>query len=46
MAKSNLIAALDIGSGKVTAVAAAYDAETNSLRVVAGKSVPCRGLKR
>ena len=46
MAKTNLIAALDIGSGKVTAVAAAYDAETNSLRVVAGKSVPCRGLKR
>ena len=46
MAKTNLIAALDIGSGKVTAVAAAYDAETNSLRVVAGKSVPCRGLKK
>lgn len=46
MARTNLIAALDIGSGKVTAVAAAYDMETNSLRVVAGKSIPCRGLKK
>jgi len=45
MAKTNLMAALDIGSGKITALAAAYDAQSNSLRVVAGKSMPCKGLK-
>ncbi len=46
MSRTNLIVALDIGSGKITAVAAAYDAETNSLRVVTGKSVPCRGFNK
>ena len=46
MSKTNLIAALDIGSGKITAIAAAYDADSNSLKVVAGKSVPCKGLKK
>ncbi len=45
MAKTNLIAGLDIGSGKITAVAAAYDGESNTLRVVTGKSLPCKGLK-
>ncbi|MDR1684725.1 MAG: cell division protein FtsA [Elusimicrobiota bacterium] len=45
MAKTNLIAGLDIGSGKITAVAAVIDNETNTLRVTAGKSVPCEGLK-
>lgn len=46
MSKTNLIAALDIGSRKITAVAASYDQETNSLKVITGKSVPCKGLKR
>lgn len=45
MAKTNLIAGLDIGSGKVTCIAAAHDFETNTLKVMAGRSVPCRGLK-
>lgn len=45
MAKTNLIAGLDIGSGKITCVAAAHDLETNTLKVLAGRSVPCRGLK-
>lgn len=46
MSKTNLIAALDIGSRKITAIAAAYDPETNSLKVITGKSVPCKGLKK
>lgn len=45
MAKTNLIAGLDIGSGKITAVAAAHDNDSNSLMVVAGSSIPCKGLK-
>lgn len=45
MAKTNLIAGLDIGSGKMTCIAAAHDAETNTLKVLAGRSVPCRGLR-
>jgi cell division protein FtsA len=45
MAKTNLIAGLDIGSGKITAVAAVCDKESESLRVVEGVSKPCRGLK-
>ena len=45
MAKTNLIAGLDIGSGKMTCVAAAHDLETNTLQVVAGRSVPCKGLR-
>lgn len=45
MAKTNLIAGLDVGSGKITCVAAAHDFETNTLKVLAGRSVPCRGLK-
>ena len=45
MAKNNLIAGLDMGSGKITAVAAAYDSETGTLRIAAGGSFPCKGLK-
>ena len=45
MAKTNLIAGLDIGSGKMTCIAAAHDADTNTLKVLAGRSVPCRGLR-
>jgi len=45
MAKTNLIAGLDIGSGKLTCIAAAHDFETNTLQVLAGRSVPCKGLR-
>ena len=45
MAKTNLIAGLDIGSGKMTCIAAAHDGETNTLKVLAGRSVPCKGLR-
>ncbi|MDR0735031.1 MAG: cell division protein FtsA [Elusimicrobiota bacterium] len=43
--KTNLIAGLDIGGGKITAVAAHYDGQSNSLRIISGVSVPCKGLK-
>ncbi len=45
MAKTNLIAGLDIGSGKMTCIAAAHDEDTNTLKVLAGRSVPCQGLR-
>lgn len=45
MAKSDLIAGLDIGSGKITAVSAYTEQETGKLQVVSGISVPCSGLK-
>ena len=45
MAKSNLIAGLDIGSGKITAVSAYMDSESGKLKVVSGVSIPCSGLK-
>ncbi|MCL2888526.1 MAG: cell division protein FtsA [Elusimicrobia bacterium] len=45
MAKTNIIAGLDVGSGKLTCVAAAQDFETNTLRVEAAASVPCKGLR-
>ena len=45
MAKRNIIAGLDVGSGKLTAVAAEFDAGTNSLQVVAGNSIPCKGVR-
>lgn len=45
MAKANLIAGLDIGSGKITAVSAYLDQQTGQLEVVSGISIPCSGLK-
>ena len=45
MAKTNIIAGLDVGSGKLTAVAAAHDFETNTLQILAGRSVPCKGVR-
>ncbi len=44
MAKQNLIAALDIGSGKITAVAATVDQQNNIVKIVAGKEFRCDGL--
>ena len=45
MVKPNMIVGLDIGSGKITAVAAAYDTDTNTLQVIGGRSIPCRGIR-
>ena len=45
MAKPNLIVGLDVGSGQLTAVCAAHDKETNTLQVLAGRSIPCRGVR-
>ncbi|WP_458401271.1 cell division protein FtsA [Candidatus Avelusimicrobium sp.] len=45
MAKTNIIAGLDVGSGKLTAVAAAHDSETNTLQVLAGRSIACKGVR-
>ena len=45
MAKTNIIAGLDVGSGKLTAVAAAHDFETNTLQILTGRSVPCKGVR-
>ncbi len=45
MAKQNLIAALDIGGGKITAVAATLDQEKNILKILAGKELNCEGLE-
>lgn len=46
MAKSNLIAGLDIGSGKISAVCGFIDPDTGKLKIVCGTSVPCSGLKQ
>ena len=45
MAKTNMIVGLDVGSGKLTAVAAAYDLETKTLQAIAGRSIPCKGVR-
>jgi len=45
MAKTNLMAGLDIGSGKITAVSAYQEEETGKLVVLSGVAVPCGGLK-
>ncbi len=45
MAKTNLIVGLDVGSAKMTAIAAAHDGDTNTLKVLTGRSIACKGLK-
>lgn len=45
MAKPNLIVGLDVGSSKLTAIAAAHDGATNTLQILAGRSIACRGLR-
>ena len=45
MAKTDVVAGLDLGSGKVTCVIATPDAEGHGMRVLGGASVPCRGVK-
>jgi cell division protein FtsA len=45
MSKPEIIAGLDMGSSRVTCVIAERDEEHNKIRVLAGASVPCKGLK-
>jgi cell division protein FtsA len=45
MAKQDVVAGLDMGSGRVTCLLGAPDAETQRIRVLGGSSVPCRGIK-
>ncbi|MBR3631979.1 MAG: cell division protein FtsA [Elusimicrobiaceae bacterium] len=45
MAKTNIVVGLDVGSSKLTAVAAAHDFDTNTLQILTGRSVPCRGVR-
>jgi cell division protein FtsA len=45
MAKSEVVAGLDLGSGRVACVIGEPDPEGNGIRVLGGASVPCRGVK-
>lgn len=45
MTKPDIVAGLDMGSGRITCVLAAHDPGIQSIRVLSGASVPCRGLK-
>ncbi|MFA6029234.1 MAG: cell division protein FtsA [Elusimicrobiota bacterium] len=45
MAKTDLIAGLDIGSGKVTCVLGTLEPDGSGLRILSGASIPCRGVK-
>ncbi|MBI4802275.1 MAG: cell division protein FtsA [Elusimicrobia bacterium] len=45
MAKSDIIAGLDMGSGRVTCVLAEHDADSEKIKILSGASVPCKGLK-
>lgn len=44
MAKQNIIAALDIGGGKITAVAATTDQQTNTVKILTGCEFACDGI--
>ncbi|MBI5631102.1 MAG: cell division protein FtsA [Elusimicrobia bacterium] len=45
MAKQDVIAGVDMGSGRVTCLIAAADADSQRLRIAGGASVACRGIK-
>ncbi|HBB66219.1 MAG: cell division protein FtsA [Elusimicrobia bacterium GWA2_56_46] len=45
MAKSDIIAGLDMGSSRVTCVLAEHDPGSEKIRILAGASAPCKGLK-
>ncbi|MFH1619873.1 MAG: cell division protein FtsA [bacterium] len=45
MTKPDIIAGLDMGSSRITCVLAAQDPGVQSIRILSGASVPCRGLK-
>jgi len=44
MAKADLIAGLDMGSGRLTCIIGAPEPKTGRIRVLGGASVPCRGI--
>ncbi|OGS38145.1 MAG: cell division protein FtsA [Elusimicrobia bacterium RIFOXYD12_FULL_66_9] len=43
--KQDLVASLDMGSGRVTCLIGAPEASTGAIKVLGGSSVVCRGLK-
>lgn len=45
MAKPDIIAGLDMGSGRITCILAALDPGVQSVKVLSGATVACRGLK-
>ncbi|MBI4656402.1 MAG: cell division protein FtsA [Elusimicrobia bacterium] len=45
MPKSDIVAGLDIGSGRVTCVIAEYNPEIGKIKILSGSSVACKGLK-
>ncbi len=45
MAKQEVVASLDMGSGRVTCLIGSPDPESGRLRVLGGAGVPCRGVK-
>ncbi|MFA6582770.1 MAG: cell division protein FtsA [Elusimicrobiaceae bacterium] len=45
MAKDKIIAGIDLGGGRVTCVLSAEDFETDTLNIVSGASLPCKGVK-
>lgn len=44
-AKQELVAGLDVGSGRITCLIGSPDAATGSVKVLGGASVACRGVK-
>lgn len=45
MSKPEIVAGLDMGSGRVTCVIGQIDSKTQDVTVLAGSSVACRGIK-
>lgn len=45
MSKERVLASVDLGGGRITCVLAARDSETDSLNILSGASLPCKGLK-
>lgn len=45
MPKQDVIAGLDMGSGRVTCLIGTPDADGQRIKVLGGSSVPCRGIK-
>ena len=43
--KQDLVAGLDMGSGRVTCLIGVSDSATGGIKVLGGSSVACRGLK-
>ncbi|MCK5357697.1 MAG: hypothetical protein KAJ48_04815, partial [Elusimicrobiales bacterium] len=45
MTKSDIIASIDMGSGRVTCILAVHDQKTDCIKILSGATVPCKGLK-